>query len=162
MDEPLRQPPEDAGPGKPASDPAHDPVRDPDHDPAPETLLGTTRDDRLVIGILLGASLVLLGAHWVQLSGCGTHPIEIDRVPRRPADFQLDLNTATWIEFSQLEGIGPTLAQRIVEDRRRNGRFGHVEDLQRVHGIGPRTFARLKPWIRIGNAVGEEGTILAD
>ncbi|MED5449068.1 MAG: helix-hairpin-helix domain-containing protein [Planctomycetota bacterium] len=68
-------------------------------------------------------------------------------MPRTPAGFRLDLNSANWAELSQLEGIGETLARRIVADREQNGRFTRVEDLQRVRGIGPRTVLRLKPWL---------------
>ena len=124
------------------------PVEPPDDD-STQTVLGITRGDRLVVGVLVLAALVLMAAHWAQLSGWGTRPIEIDRIPRRPVDFQLDLNTVNWVELSQLEGIGPTLARRIVTDREQNGRFARVEDLQRVHGIGPKTVARLKPWLTV-------------
>jgi len=121
----------------------------PDHESTdpPRTVLGTTSADRLVVAVLLMASLALLVAHWVQLSGCGMQPIEIDRVPRRPEEYQVDLNRATWVEFSQLDGIGPTLARRIVENRERQGDFRQVDDLARVHGIGSRTIERLRPWV---------------
>jgi competence protein ComEA len=52
--------------------------------------------------------------------------------------------------LSQLEGIGPTLAQRIIADRKQNGPFADVEDLVRVRGIGPKTIVRLKPWLTVG------------
>ena len=81
-----------------------------------EPFLGITRGDRLVVGVLVVTSLVLMAAHWAQLSGWGTRPIEIDRIPRRPVDFQLDLNTVNWVELSQLEGIGPKLARRIITE----------------------------------------------
>ncbi len=126
-----------------------DPPVDPPGDDSTETVLGITRGDRLVVAVLALASLTLMAAHWVQLSGWGTRPIEIDRIPRTPVGFQLDLNTANWVELSQLDGIGPTLARRIVSDRDQNGRFARVEDLRRVHGIGPRTVARLKPWLAV-------------
>ncbi|MEC7558072.1 MAG: helix-hairpin-helix domain-containing protein [Planctomycetota bacterium] len=116
-------------------------------DDSNETVLGITRGDRLVVGLLVVAALTLLATHWAQLSGWGTQPIEIDRIPRTPAGFRLDLNSANWAELSQLEGIGETLARRIVADREQNGRFTRVEDLQRVRGIGPRTVLRLKPWL---------------
>ena len=114
-----------------------------------ETFLGLTRGDRLVVGVLVVTSLVLMAAHWTRLSGCGTQPIEIDRIPRTPVGFRLDLNTANWVELSQLEGIGPKLARRIIADREQNGRFARVDDLRRVRGIGPRTVARLKPWLTV-------------
>jgi competence protein ComEA len=91
-----------------------------------------------------------MAAHWTRLSGWGTRPIEIDRIPRTPVGFRLDLNTTNWVELSQLEGIGPTLAQRIIADRKQNGPFADVEDLVRVRGIGPKTIVRLKPWLTVG------------
>ena len=118
-------------------------------DDSNETFLGITRGDRLVVSVLVVSSLVLMAAHWARLSGWGTQPIEIDRTPRTPVGFRLDLNTTSWVELSQLEGIGPTLAQRIIADREKNGRFDRVDELQRVRGIGPRTVARLKPWLTV-------------
>lgn len=56
----------------------------------------------------------------------------------------IDVNSASAAELELLPGIGPTLAQRIVEDRERNGPFATVEDLDRVSGIGPRTIEKLK------------------
>ena len=123
-------------------------AKPPRNDPN-ETVLGITRADRLVVTVLVVTSLVLMAAHWARLSGWGTQPIEIDRIPRTPVGFRLDLNTTNWVELSQLEGIGPKLAQRIIADREQNGPFAAVEDLGRVHGIGPRTVARLKPWLRV-------------
>jgi competence protein ComEA len=122
----------------------------PDRDDPQATVLGITRGDRLVIAVLVAASLVLMAAHWTRLSGWGTRPIEIDRIPRTPVGFRLDLNTTNWVELSQLEGIGPTLAQRIIADRKQNGPFADVEDLVRVRGIGPKTIVRLKPWLTVG------------
>jgi|TARA_B100000809_G_scaffold155723_1_gene153010 competence protein ComEA len=116
-----------------------------------DTFLGITRADRLVVTVLVVTSLVLMAAHWAQLSGWGTQPIEIDRIPRTPVGFRLDLNTTNWVELSQLEGIGPKLAQRIITDREQNGPFAEVEDLGRVRGIGQRTIARLRPWLRVGD-----------
>jgi len=111
-----------------------------DADPA---VLGWRRADQLVLGILLIATLVLLGVHWARLSGWGMRPVEVEHLPSREPAFRLDLNTANWVELSQLPGIGPTLARRIVAERNENGRFESVEDLERVRGIGPKTVARL-------------------
>ena len=58
------------------------------------------------------------------------------------------MNEADWPELSQLPGVGETLAQRIVESRETAGAFVDNEDLQRVRGIGPRTFERIKPYLR--------------
>ena len=69
----------------------------------------------------------------------------------------LDLNSATAAELEELPGIGPAKAQAIVALRNRLGRFGRVEDLMRVRGIGRATFRRLRPLLTLG-AVPREGT----
>lgn len=56
----------------------------------------------------------------------------------------VDLNRAVLEELESLPGIGPTLARRILESRRREGPFRKAEDLLRVKGIGPATLARLR------------------
>ena len=60
----------------------------------------------------------------------------------------LDLNTAGVAELDQLPGIGPVLAGRIVEHRRRHGRFRNIDELLSVPGIGPRLLERLRPAVR--------------
>lgn len=60
----------------------------------------------------------------------------------------LDLNHATVAELDALPGIGPVLAARIVEHRRRNGPFRDVDELLAVPGIGPRLLERLRPALR--------------
>lgn len=60
----------------------------------------------------------------------------------------IDLNRADVTELDALPGIGPVLAARIVEHRRRHGPFRHNEELLAVPGIGPRLLARLQPHLR--------------
>lgn len=54
----------------------------------------------------------------------------------------LDLNAAGVSDLDALPGIGPVLAQRIVDWRTENGRFGSIEQLREVTGIGDPTCAR--------------------
>ena len=49
----------------------------------------------------------------------------------------IDLNSATAGELMALDGIGETLAKRIVDYREANGPFSSVEELLDVRGIGP-------------------------
>lgn len=59
----------------------------------------------------------------------------------------VDVDRADAAELDLLPGIGPALAQRIVEDRAANGAFGSLEGLQRVRGIGPAMAAKLAPLV---------------
>ena len=61
----------------------------------------------------------------------------------------LDINSATVEELDRLPGIGPTVAQRIVEYRTAHGGFRTFEELDSVKGIGPALLAKLKPVVRI-------------
>ena len=55
----------------------------------------------------------------------------------------MNLNTASAAELDTLPGIGPVLAQRIVDHRTRTGRFAAVDELGDVPGIGPAIVAGL-------------------
>ncbi len=62
---------------------------------------------------------------------------------------KLDLNTATAAQLELLPGIGPAIAQRIVEYREEHGKFATLESLDAVKGIGPKTIARLRPLVTV-------------
>ncbi len=62
---------------------------------------------------------------------------------------KLNINTATAAELEQLPGIGPVLAQRIVEYRTANGPFESIEDVKKVSGIGEAKFEQIKDLITV-------------
>lgn len=61
----------------------------------------------------------------------------------------LDLNAATLEELIDLPGIGPVLAQRILEYRERRGGFQSVEELLEIRGIGPKRLEQLRGRVRV-------------
>ena len=61
----------------------------------------------------------------------------------------LDLNLATAADLDALPGIGPVLAQRIVDWRSEHGRFASVEQLREVTGIGESKYADLEPKVTV-------------
>jgi competence protein ComEA len=61
-------------------------------------------------------------------------------VPAQP----VSLSTATVAQLDTLDGIGPTLAARIVAYREAHGGFRSVDELKQVEGIGDKRFASLK------------------
>lgn len=60
----------------------------------------------------------------------------------------VSLNTATVEQLDTLPGVGPVLAQHIVDHRTRNGGFRSVDELREVDGIGERRYADLRPLVR--------------
>jgi competence ComEA-like helix-hairpin-helix protein len=64
-------------------------------------------------------------------------------------DMRININTATVAELTVLPQIGPRLAERIVEDRERNGMFDSLDDLTRVHMIGPRTVETIRAYVMV-------------
>ena len=61
----------------------------------------------------------------------------------------LNLNTATLEQLDELDGIGPTTAQSILEYREEHGGFGSVEELGNVPGIGDVRLASLREQVRV-------------
>lgn len=64
-------------------------------------------------------------------------------------DNRIDLNTATVEQLDSLPGIGPVMANRILEWRQAHQRFSSVDELQEVEGIGAKLFNRLKSAVRV-------------
>lgn len=69
----------------------------------------------------------------------------------RAADLsgKVNINTANIEELDTLPGIGPAIAQRIVEYREANGLFRSIQDITLVSGIGDATFEKIKDRISV-------------
>lgn len=61
----------------------------------------------------------------------------------------VNINTADTEALMLLPRIGPSVAQRIVEFREKNGRFKSTEDLMLVRGVGEKTFELIKPHVAV-------------
>jgi len=61
--------------------------------------------------------------------------------------FPINLNTATAEQLEAIPGIGPVLAQRIIEYRQTHGRFQSVDELLEVRGIGPKRLENMRPYV---------------
>jgi competence protein ComEA len=70
-------------------------------------------------------------------------------VPKRSHKGLLDLNRAAEQDFDALPGIGPRLAERIVEYRQSVGAFHSLDELRAVKGIGRKKFERIRPLITV-------------
>lgn len=77
---------------------------------------------------------------------------EVDLPVQPPAEpssagRKVNINTADITALESLPGIGPSLAQRIVDYRQAHGPFARIEDIEEVSGIGPATFAKIQELI---------------
>ncbi len=66
------------------------------------------------------------------------------------ADGRIDINLADAALLETLPGIGPAISQRIIEYREMNGPFETIEQLQKVNGIGPGKFEKIREQIAVG------------
>ena len=62
---------------------------------------------------------------------------------------KININTASESELETLEGIGASLAEKIVEYREKNGKFKNIEDIKNVTGIGDSKFEVIKNKINV-------------
>lgn len=62
---------------------------------------------------------------------------------------KININTATQTELETLPGIGPSTAEKIINYRKENGKFGSIEDIKKVSGIGESKYSKIKDYIII-------------
>ena len=79
----------------------------------------------------------------------GVQPATGAAVGSSAGDARVDLNAADVAALDGLPGIGPVLAQKIVDWRTEHGRFASVDQLREVSGIGESKFAALKNKVRV-------------
>ncbi len=86
----------------------------------------------------------------VTLVVSATRPLSVSGYEPQSTGTLLDINAAGADELALLSGIGPSLAQRIVEHREAVGGFTSIEQLQDVHGIGAVKLERVREWVVCG------------
>lgn len=72
------------------------------------------------------------------------------RKPKTP-DRAIDPNLASRADLETLPGIGPVLAQRIIDYRRAHGPYKTIADLRKVSGIGRKKLEKIKPYLTIAS-----------
>lgn len=64
---------------------------------------------------------------------------------------KLDLNKATQEQLTYVSGIGPSLAEVIIDHRNKYGPFKNLEELKQIKGIGEKKFQKIKQYLIIKN-----------
>ena len=114
--------------------------------PAPaEEPIPWPRSAQIALAVLLATALVLLAINVYGYLPWGARPLQLER--GTVLSSQIDLNHADRAELLQIPGLGPQLVERIETYRRDHGGFHSVDELTKVHGIGPATLARVRPWV---------------
>lgn len=117
---------------------------------------GLVQSDRVFLVAISLCCLALLGVKWWNAPSGRQETIEIRHLQQAGYLFQIDINTATWVEWMQLDGIGETTARNIVENRKADGPFVSVNDVQRIRGIGSKTLEKMRLHLACESCVSED------
>lgn len=104
-------------------------------------------------GLALGADANRINLAQAIRDGMQVH-VPVVGAPATPASTaaeagKVSLNAADAGELEKLPGIGPVLAQRIVEYRKTNGPFRDIGELKKVNGIGDSKYNQIKDKITL-------------
>jgi len=117
-------------------------------------MLSLTKHEKCILIFLIFTAFLGVGLNFYKKT---SYPISIraaynkrsitrDRIEK---PLIVNINSATQKELITLKGVGPVLADRIIEYRRKHGYFSQREDLQKVKGIGAAKFEDVKEMISV-------------
>ncbi len=109
------------------------------------------RQEQVALMIVWG--LIVAGCGWWFFSSRGTGKlVDMDRMPKHPTSWRVDLNTASSAHLNAIPGFGKKTTDAIIRDREKNGPFQTVEDLSRVQGIGLPMVEKVRPFLVVGKS----------
>src|SRR5215467_2740984 len=69
---------------------------------------------------------------------------------KKPPLHPINLNTANSEQLQEVPGIGPAMADKILEMRKSYGAFKSVDDLRAIKGIGPKRLEKMRKYLTVG------------
>ncbi|MER6236565.1 MULTISPECIES: ComEA family DNA-binding protein [Streptomyces] len=98
--------------------------------------------------VLTDGEQVLVGLPAAQSAAAGAEGSGGSGTAQAGPAAPVSLSTATVEQLDTLPGVGPVLAQHIIDYRTEHGGYRSVDELREVDGIGDRRFADLRPLVR--------------
>ena len=92
------------------------------------------------------------GVNYAEVISDGLHvhvPYNLEGVPAVTEDGVVNINDADEKKLGELPGVGPSMAKTIMDYRSEHGPFAAPEDLQKVKGIGPAKWNKLKDKVSV-------------
>ena len=101
----------------------------------------------LLVALLIGLSLKIYRKHNKEIVDVKIKSFNYE--PSQEAPLKININEADEEALAGLDGIGPSLARRILAYRSERGGFGSVEELKKVKGIGEKLFEKIKDEVSV-------------
>lgn len=89
---------------------------------------------------------------FVVVARLTSHPMALKSLKPLPLHTRISINRASASVLELLPHVGPVVAHHIIATRKSRGPFHDEADLEKVHGIGPRTAKQMLPFIRFDTA----------
>lgn len=101
--------------------------------------------NKLSIAILLCAIVASIFIYYQRYKEAQTYKFK--KVSNEVHQYRININSAKLKELDNLPGIGPSMAQRIIDHRNQNGPFQSLDEITKVKGIGAKSFEKIKGFI---------------
>jgi len=108
------------------------------------------RIEKIVVLSLIMLSFVFISARYYLKSYKGVLTIPEASYNKMIDNNTININTATRYRLTKLQGIGPSLSERIIDYRNLNGHFMEESEIMNIKGIGKKKYSAIKKNITIG------------